>query len=79
MAIISNRNALKSLASLCIDAQFCQQYGAQAFHYAGEATPAYQHLCAILLQLIEQMTADLAVIKGHIPTFDVSEDRQEQA
>ena len=73
MAITPNRDALKYLASFAIDAQFCQQYAAQAFHYSGDATISYQHLCENLSPLIEQMMADLALIKEHIPAFDVDE------
>ena len=69
MAITPNREALKHLANLCIDAQFCQQYGAQAFHYSGEATPAHQHLRATLSVVIGQMMGDLMAIKRHIPLF----------
>ena len=69
MAITPNRDALKHLASFAIDAHFCQQYGAQAFHYAGEITPACQHLRASLSVIIDQMIQDLVAIKGHIPLF----------
>lgn len=46
MALTPNRQGLKDLADFNIDAQFCQQYGAQVFNYSGEVTPQYQQLCA---------------------------------
>ena len=69
MAITPNRDALKHLASFAIDAHFCQQYGAQAFHYAGEITPVCQQVRATLSVIIDQMIQDLVAIKGYIPLF----------
>lgn len=67
MAITPNCEALKHLTSFAIDAQFCQQYDAQAFHYSGKMTPVCQHLCATFSEVIDDIANHMAAIKNHIP------------
>lgn len=66
--ITPNRQALKALATFNIDAQFCQQYGTQAFNYNGEVTPQYQQLCADLSSILSDLINDVQAIQAQIPT-----------
>ena len=47
-----NRQCLKVLQALPVDAQFCQQYGMQVFGYQGEETPQYQQVCTAFTSVI---------------------------
>jgi len=67
MSITANRNGLKDLADLTIDAQFCQQYGTQLFSYQGDNTAQYQQLCATLAKMLDDILDDIAAIKTQLP------------
>ena len=67
MSITANRNGLKDLADLTIDAQFCQQYGAQLFSYQGDNTAQYQQLCATFTKMLDDILDDIAAIKTQLP------------
>ena len=67
MAIVSNREALKSLADFSISEEFCQKFGGKVFDYSGEPTPAYQQLCGNFSLLIDRMAGELQIIKTQIP------------
>lgn len=67
MTITPNRQGLKDLADFNIDAQFCQQYGTQAFNYQGEITEEYKNLCLNLATVIDDIVTDLQVLKKQIP------------
>ena len=60
MAIVSSREALKTLADFSISEEFCQKFGGKVFGYAGEATLAHQQLCAIFSLLVDHMTDGFA-------------------
>lgn len=66
-AITPNRQGLKDLADFNIDAQFCQQYGTQAFNYSGDVTPQYQQLCTNFSAVIDDIIADMQEVKKQIP------------
>ncbi len=70
MTITPNRQGLKDLADFNIDAQFCQQYGTQAFNYAGEITEEYKNLCLNFATVIDDIVTDLQVLKKQIPVFN---------
>ena len=67
MAIVSNREALKSLAGFSINEEFCQKFGGKVFGYSGDPTPAYQQLCGNFSLLLDHMASDLQTIKAQIP------------
>ena len=67
MSITANRNGLKDLADLTIDAQFCQQYGTQLFSYQGDNNSQYQQLCATLAKMLDDILDDIAAIKTQLP------------
>jgi hypothetical protein len=67
MPIVSNREALKTLADFSINEEFCQKFGGKVFGYSGEPTLAYQQLCGAFSLLIDHMTGDLQIIKAQIP------------
>lgn len=69
MAIVSNREALKTLAVFSINEEFCQKFGGKIFGYSGEPTPAYQQLCGNFSLLIDHMASSLHAIKDQIPSF----------
>ena len=81
MAIIANREALKTLADFSITEEFCQKFGGKVFGYSGEATPAYQQLCGVFSLLIDHMAGDLQSIKAQIPLLckDGTENVREEA
>ena len=67
MSITANRNGLKDLADLTIDAQFCQQYGTQLFSYQGDNTSQYQQLCETFTKMLDDILDDIAAIKTQLP------------
>ena len=67
MAVTPNYEALRALASLSVDEEFCQKIGGKVFGYSGDPTLVYQSLCQQFSLLIDDMVGDLHTIKAHIP------------
>jgi hypothetical protein len=67
MSITANRNGLKDLADLTIDAQFCQQYGMSVFNYQGDLNPHYAQICGNLEIVLDDLVKHLQAIKAQIP------------
>ena len=67
MTIIPNRQSLKDLANLNIDAQFCQQYGVSVFNYQGDFNPHYAQICGNLESVLDDLVKHLQAIKAQIP------------
>jgi hypothetical protein len=67
MTISPNRQSLKDLANLNIDAQFCQQYGVSVFNYQGDFNPHYAQICGNLESVLDDLVKHLQAIKAQIP------------
>lgn len=67
MTISPNRQSLKDLANLNIDAQFCQQYGVSVFNYQGDLNPHYAQVCGNLEVVLDDLVKHLQAIKAQIP------------
>ena len=64
--IISDRQALKLVAQLTVDSQFCNQYGTQVFGYRGDDSEEYRKLCSQYQEVIADIEKTLALIKPKI-------------
>lgn len=67
MNITANRNGLKDLAKLTIDAQFCQQYGTQLFSYQGENSAQFKQLSINMLGVLRDLASIINVVIDQIP------------
>jgi len=67
--MILNRQCLKVLQAFPVDAQLCQQYGAQVFNYQGEDTPEYQKICGEFTSVIDDIIGSMENIKSQVPVF----------
>jgi len=62
MNVIPNRDALKKLSDMMIDAQYAQQVGIQVFN--GQPSP---DICAALKQTADDIVAEVQAWKALIP------------
>lgn len=66
--------ALKDLAALVVDAQFCQQAGSQVFNYTGEVTAAYNQLASQLENTLHDLIKDADKLLKHLSNTKMVEE-----
>jgi hypothetical protein len=64
----TNREGLKLLSSLNIDAQYCQQIGSQVFYYTGAVTDSeYLSMCTDFTDVLNDMASEISGILAMLP------------
>lgn len=66
MKISTNREALKLVSGLNIDAQLAFQNGTQIFNYNGEENDSYSHACEQLKDLYNDIIKQVTLLRDQL-------------